>query len=208
MRVLEKDTNQRANLDFSKQEEASPAEKNEKDLPLKVVMIVAFKDFRDEEYFVTKEVLENNGVEVYTASSQRGVAIGAEGGEAEVDLLVSEVVPNINIFDAVIFAGGPGTLKYLDNETSYNLIKETIAEKDMVLAAICISPVILAKTGVLEGKEATVFATGNKSSVNTLEENGAEFVDDKVAKDGNIITANGPEAAKDFGKEILRAISS
>ena len=36
----------------------------------KIAMIVAFKDFRDEEYFVPKEILETAGAEVKTASNK------------------------------------------------------------------------------------------------------------------------------------------
>lgn len=96
-------------------------------------MLIAFKDFRDEEYFVPKEILVKAGAEVKTASSKMGKAMGTDGGQVEVDLTVSEINPAD--FDAVIFVGGPGCLADLDNENSYNLIKETKA-KYKLLAAI------------------------------------------------------------------------
>ena len=52
----------------------------------KAVMIIAFRDFRDKEYFVPKEILEKAGIEVKTASNKKGTAIGADGGDTEVDL--------------------------------------------------------------------------------------------------------------------------
>jgi protease I len=138
---------------------------------------------------------------VKTASSKLGTAIGADGGEAKVELLVNEINPED--FDAVIFTGGPGCLEYLDNENSYQLARKTV-EKGKSLASICISPVVLAKAGVLQGKRATVWTdTLDRSTIKILEENGAIFVDERVVQDGNIITANGPAAAEEFGKQIL-----
>ena len=77
----------------------------------KAAIIIAFRDFRDEEYFVPKEVLEKAGIEALTASNQKGVALGADGGEAKVDLLVSEINPTD--FDAVVLLAGQVVLKTL-----------------------------------------------------------------------------------------------
>lgn len=168
-------------------------------------MIVAFRDFRDVEYFIPKEIFEKAGIEVKTASNKTGVAIGADGGEAKVDLLVSEINPKD--YDAIIFVGGPGALNSLDNETSYELIKQAVSENKIV-AAICISPVILAKSGVLKGKKATVWSSlFDKSPINTLKEHGANYEGKSIVRDGKIITANGPNAAEEFGKEILKALT-
>ena len=57
----------------------------------KIAMIIAFRDFRDEEYFVPKDILKGAGVEIKTVSTQEGTAIGADGGEVEIDLLISEI---------------------------------------------------------------------------------------------------------------------
>jgi len=170
----------------------------------KVVIIVASENFRDEEYLTPKEVLEDRGVEVKTVSNKLGIAKGSGGATTKVDLLVKDVNPNN--FDAVVFIGGPGALQNLDNEISYNLVKATI-EQGKILAAICISPVILAKAGVLSGKEATVWSSPeDREPVKILEENGAKYVGKKVAIDNKIITANGPLAAQEFGEAIIKAI--
>lgn len=167
----------------------------------KVVMIIAFRDFRDEEYFVSKEVLETAEVQVKTASNKIGKAIGADGGEVDVNYLVSELKPSD--FDAIIFIGGAGTLTNLDNEDSYRVAKETISQ-NKILAAICISPVILAKAGVLNGKKATVWSSSfDKSAIEVLEDNGAVFQNEFVVIDGKIITGNGPTASKKFGEAIV-----
>jgi protease I len=171
----------------------------------KIVIIIAFKDFRDEEYFVPKQIFLAAGADVKTASNQRGIAVGADGGEVKIDLLVSKI--NISSFDAVVFIGGPGALKYLDNEDSYKIAKETISQ-GKVLAAICISPIILAKAGVLSGKKATVWSSPmDKGPIKILEENGAIYQDQPVVIDGKIITGAGPTAAEEFGVKIVELLT-
>ena len=193
----------------------------------KIAMIIAFRDFRDEEYFVPKDILEGAGVEIKTVSTQEGTAIGADGGEVEIDLLISEIniaefadlqadlqsksshdsIQSISSFDAVVFIGGPGALKYLDNEDFYKLARETIAQ-DKVLAAICISPVILAKAGVLEEKRATVWSSPmDREPVRTLKDYGAVYQDAPVVIDGKVITGNGPAAAKRFAEAIVMLLT-
>lgn len=172
----------------------------------KVAIIVAFKDFRDEEYFVPKRILEEAGVKITTVSTSLGTAVGADGGETESSFLLENL--KSEDFDAIVFIGGPGCLKYLDNENSYRAARETISQ-DKVLAAICISPVILAKAGVLSGKKATVWSSPlDKSPIKILEENGAIYQDESVVVDGKIITALGPIAAKEFGKVIVGLLTS
>lgn len=170
----------------------------------KIVMIIAFRDFRDEEYFVPREILKKVGVEIKTASNKKGVAVGADGGEVNVDLLISEI--DVADFDAIIFVGGPGCLSALDNEYSYRIIREAVSQ-DKILAAICISPVILAKAGVLKGKKATVWTSPlDKNGMEILQKEGAIYQEEPVVVDGKIITANGPQSAKLFGEKILEVI--
>lgn len=170
----------------------------------RAVIIIASENFRDEEYFGSREVLENRGVELRTASNKSGIAVGTEGGEVKIDLLVSDI--KANDFDAIIFIGGPGALQNLDNEFSYNLVKTAIEQKK-ILAAICITPVILAKAGALKDKEATVWSSSSdQSSIDILRHNGVKYINKDVVVDGKIITANGPLAAKSFGEKIAEVL--
>ena len=93
----------------------------------KVAIIMAFKDFRDAEYFVPKEILEKAGARVTSVSTQKGKAIGADGGDVEINLTLEEL--KIVDFDGIVFIGGPGALKDLDNEKSYNLNKRNSIPK-------------------------------------------------------------------------------
>jgi len=169
-----------------------------------IAIIVALRDFRDVEYFVPREILEEAGAEIKTVSTKLGTAIGADGGDTEVNLLLRDLNPAD--FDAIVFIGGPGCLQYLDNEDSYRVAKETV-EQNKILGSICISPMILAKAGVLVGKRATVwFNPMNKEPIRALERAQAVYEDKPVVVDGKLVTANGPGAAREFGEAITKVL--
>ncbi len=170
----------------------------------RVAMIIAFRDFRDEEYFETKEILEKAGAEVITVSDSTGKAIGKFGGEAEVDISLGEL--RVEEFDAILFIGGPGALAHLDNEISYKIAKGAL-EEGRVLGAICVAPTILAKANVLRQRRATVWTSiADQSTVRILEKQGAQYLPAAVVVDEKIVTANGPAAAKEFGQKIVELL--
>lgn len=172
----------------------------------KIAIIVAFRDYRDVEYFIPRDILINAGAKVVTVSTEPGIAIGTEGGEAKIDLTL-DYLGKMDIFDGIVFIGGPGAVRYLDNERSYKIAQKTV-EVDKVLAAICISPSILAKAGVLKGKKATVWSAPlDKSAIMILEDNGAIFKEQAVVVDGKIVTAKGPSAAKEFGQSLVKVLT-
>lgn len=168
-------------------------------------MVLASEGFRDEEFFVPAEILENSGFEFVVASDKKGKAKGDDGGEVEVDLTLEEI--EAEEFAGIAFIGGPGALKHLDNENSYEAAKK-FKKEDKIVAAICIAPVILAKAGLLQNKKATVWTNPlDKSGQKEIEAEGAKFVDKKALKDGGVITACGPEGAKLFGEKVAEAVS-
>ncbi len=173
----------------------------------KIVMIIAPDNFRDEELFVPKEYLEGKGAEVTVASTKKGTCTGALGGTVEAEKTLGEV--NIGEYDAVMFIGGGGTPIIRAEERALEIAMGT-AKNGKVIAAICWAPTTLAKAGVLEGKNATVWV-GNDTEYGigtdkVLEKYGATYVDKPVVVDGKIVTAVGPSAAKEFAKEIEKLL--
>lgn len=182
----------------------SPSSTITKTMEKKILMVVAFKNFKDEEYFVTKEVLEKADYLIETTSSQEGIALGTEGGEAIITILPEEIDPQN--YTAIVFVGGLGMEKELDNQEFQKLAQEFV-KTDKIVAAICIAPALLAKTGVLTNKTATVWSSIlDKSAVQILKNNGAIYEDQSVVQDGKIITANGPDAAQEFGETIINLL--
>ena len=165
----------------------------------KVVMIIAENGFRDEELLQPREILEKQGFEVKVASTNLSQAKGMLGAKVKPDILVSDI--NVKDFNAIVFVGGVGASQYWDDSMAHKLAQDAI-NANKIVAAICIAPVTLAKAGVLAGKRATVWS----SEAGQLKGAGANYTGEAVEKDGNIITASGPSAAKEFGEELVKAL--
>lgn len=165
----------------------------------KIAMVIAHDGFRDEEYWVPKEIFEQRGIEVITVSSATTPANSKFNKSTTVDKNIGDI--KAEDIDVLLFVGGPGTNEYFHNLIAHKLAKD-ISNQNKLLTAICIAPVILAHAGLLQGKQATVFSTGEEA----LLEGGAAYTAEKVTEDGNIITANGPESAKQFAEAIIERL--
>ncbi len=165
-----------------------------------VLFVISAGNFRDEEYFEPKRILEAAGYKVVTASSDIGDFNGKLGGVAHVDFLFSEVYALD--YDAMVIIGGSGIVALWDDWRIHELAK-IFVEKELKVCAICSAPVILARAGILNGKRATCF----EKDSHELEHNGANYTGNTTEVDGNIITANGAEASREFGEVILKELS-
>lgn len=165
----------------------------------KIVMIIAPQNFRDEELLQPKNILTENGAEVKVACASLETAKGMLGAEVKPDMLVSEIKPED--WDAIILIGGTGASQYWDDSSIHSMLNQAVRQNKIV-GAICIAPVTLANAGILSGKKATVFS----SETQKLTNKGAECTGKDVERDGNIITASGPPAAKEFGNAIAQAL--
>jgi protease I len=165
----------------------------------KVLMVIAPTMFRDEEYAIPREILIKAGADVITASTDPGTCTGKLGAKAEATLALDAADPDD--YDAVLFVGGAGASVFFDDPAAHKLAKHAL-EDMRVVGAICIAPSILAHAGLLEGKRATAF----RSQERDLLEHGALWTGDPVTVSGRIITANGPEAARDFGVAVAHAL--
>ncbi|UCH89694.1 MAG: DJ-1/PfpI family protein [Thermoplasmata archaeon] len=169
----------------------------------KALMIIAPKNFRDEELFHTKEEIEKAGGAVTIASTTVGQATGMFGATANPNITIDSA--NVDEYDVIIFVGGGGSEIYFENPRALQIARDAYS-KNKLVTAICIAPSILANAKLLQGRSATVWA-GDKKYVGILERNGAKFTGKSVQVDGRIITANGPEAARKFGATIVKNLS-
>jgi protease I len=165
----------------------------------KILMIIAPKDFRDEELLIPKKAFEEKGFKVEIASKTPKEALGMLGAKVKPDLTLKEV--KVEEYKAIVFVGGAGTPVYFDDPEALRIAREAFL-KNKVLGAICLAPGILARADVLKGKRATVWPSEEK----TLKERGAIYTGKAVEVDGLIVTANGPQAAQDFAKALLELL--
>ena len=168
----------------------------------KIVMIIAHEGFRDEELSVPLDIFKKYGANVKVASSSLETAKGKLGMKIKPDILYTDI--NARDFDAVIFVGGPGGSQYLDDARAHSVAKDTVAG-GKVLGAICMASTILSKAGVLEGKKVTVFPS--EEDIQIVKEGGAQYTAANVETDGRLVTADGPQSADKFAREITKLLA-
>jgi protease I len=168
-----------------------------------VLAVIAPRNFRDEELFEPRAALEARGARVTVASTARGQATGMLGGHADARLTIDEA--HAADYDAILVVGGMGSPQHLwDSAPLHGLLRDAYAQGKTV-ASICLSGAVLANAGLLEGKRATVYRTDK--SLAALKAGGATFVAEPVVRDGQIVTADGPHAAKAFAAAIAERMA-
>ena len=170
-----------------------------------ILLIIASYGFQPMEYSDTKQVLEQANITVKIASDKPGIATASDNKfKIPVDFTLDQVKPSN--FDGIFIIGGPGTLKYLDNSKVYKIMQIIAKSPTKLWGAICISPRILAHANLLDGRTVTGWDDDHKLA-NILKNAGANYINTSVVIDHDLITANGPKAAKEFGTAIVKALN-
>ena len=169
----------------------------------KILFVIAPENFRDEELFEPLQVMEIKGAKTTIASTKTGTARGKMGGTVEIGLNVKDC--HSRDYDAIAFVGGNGVeqFKLYENSDVLRLARE-FSNAGKPTCAICIAPRILAAAGVIKGKKATCFP--DPESIAMVKQSGAHYSTEHMVVDGNVITADGPKAAQDFGLKIAEAL--
>lgn len=104
-------------------------------------------------------------------------------------------------FDAVIVPGGWAP-DYMRRHKAMVALVRDAAAAGKVVAAICHAGWMLASAGVLRGRKATCFF----AIADDIRNAGAEYVDQEVVVDGNLITSRVPDDLPAFLRAILAAL--
>lgn len=167
-----------------------------------VVMVIAPQNFRDEELLVPKQVLEEAGFGTVVASTRMGEARGMLGATVSVEAVLDDIDPTQ--YEGMVIVGGSGSREHLWENTRLHQLAREFHSMDKTVGAICLSPVVLARAGLLDGRRATVFA--DAEAISELEKGGASYVQKPVVVSRGVITAEGPKAAREFGAELVRSL--
>lgn len=165
-----------------------------------ILMVIAPKNFRDEELQEPREIFTNARANVTIASREVDSASGMLGATVMVDKHLAEIDPKE--YDAIVFIGGSGASAYFKDKVVLNLAKDAYSE-GKIIGAICIAPSILANAGLLEDKKATAYP----SQEGNLRGKGAMYTGTGIERDGRIITGKGPTVASEFGQKVAEVLS-
>ena len=157
--------------------------------------------FEEIEGLAPVDILRRGGVDIKTVSitgsewveTSHGVTIKAD--------LKFEDIQSFEDADMLLLPGGmPGSSHLNEHEgVRQALIAQHKAGKR--IGAICAAPMVLASTGILEGKKATCYPGMENGLLS------AKVSYDPVVIDGNIITSRGMGTVNDFALEIIRYLA-
>lgn len=169
----------------------------------KVLMVVPHTQFRDEEFLEPKKILEDEGAAVVVASTTAGMCRGMMGAAVESTISVGDA--RADDYNALVICGGTSVPDVFWNDKKLQELASAMSAAGKVVAAICLSTVVLAKAKLLTGRTATVYFL--PEAIEELKTGGATYVKDTLVVHNNIIMAEGPPESHRFGQAISTALA-
>ena len=123
-----------------------------------------------------------------TITASRGVVLVA-------DTMWSEIQPET--FDAIVMPGGAGGTEAMTNCPELLAAVRQFMESGKLVAAVCAGPLALQAAGILDGRNVTCHpAVAGKLTQATR-------FPDRVVRDGNLITSQGPGTSFEFALAVI-----
>jgi protease I len=172
----------------------------------KKVAIIATDGFEESELLSPKEALEKEGAIADVVAPKEGTIRAWHeknwGAEVRVDRSIKGL--NADEYDAVVLPGGVINADHLRmNEDAVRLVQEFF-DAGKPIAAICHGPWTLIETGELEGRRLTSWPSLKTDVMNA----GAEWADEEVLEDENLVTSRKPADLPAFNAKIIEVIAS
>ncbi len=153
--------------------------------------------FEDSEFEYPYEKVREAGHEAVIVGLEAGKSVtGKNGSTVTVEKSIDDVSPSE--FDALVIPGGYSPDKIRVSPGMVELTK-TIHDAGKPLAVICHAGWLLAEADLLRGR----VVTSSPKIKTDLKNAGAQWVDQEVVEDGNLITSRKPEDLEAFTKTFL-----
>jgi len=167
----------------------------------KRVAILAEEDFEDSELIEPMRALKGTSARVLIVGSGSQETYRGKRGSAtaRVDATADKV--KAEDFDAVIVPGGYAPDKMRLHQSMIDLIRKA-HDLGKVVAAICHGPQLLISAEIVKGRRVTSWP----SIALDLRNAGADWVDEPVVQDENLITSRKPADLPRFNKAIIKAL--
>jgi protease I len=168
------------------------------------ILIMATDGFEEGELFAPRAMLIDRGAEVRLASPRprpiQATVHDDPGRTIRPDLTIADV--EVAEFDALVLPGGVINPDALRTDPQAVALVQAFVAAGKPVAAICHGPWLLIEADVLRGRR----ATGWRSIRTALRNAGAELSDERVVRDGTLITAQAPEDVAAFTEALIAAI--
>lgn len=167
----------------------------------KVAILVADL-FEDSELFYPYYRLQEEGYEIDLVGEKKDITYKGKNGTTAVSTIASLDI-SANDYDAVVIPGGYSPDHMRRCAETVQFVRE-MDQQNKPIAAICHGPWMMASSCELKGRTVTGFFSIKDDLVNA----GANYVDQDVVMDGNLITSRTPKDLPVFVKAIINATKS
>ncbi|MEH1933903.1 MAG: DJ-1/PfpI/YhbO family deglycase/protease [Nostoc sp.] len=167
----------------------------------KKVAILIEQGVEDAEFTVPYNGLKQAGFEVIVLGSRMNEKYKGKQGKLSVQADGTTTEAIAAEFDAVVIPGGMAPDKMRRNPNTVSFVQDAIQQGKLV-AAVCHGPQVLIEGDLLKGKQVTGFSAIAKDIVNA----GANYLDESLVVDGNLITSREPGDLAIFTTAILNRL--
>jgi protease I len=153
----------------------------------KRIAVLIENGVEDDEFQIPYKALQMAGFEVVVLGSRMNENYAGKQGKVSIKPDATTTEAMASQFDGVVIPGGmaPDTMR--TNPNTVRFVQEMMAQGKLV-AAVCHGPQVLIEGDLLKNKTATGFLAIRKDMINA----GANYVNEPVVIDGNLITSRQP----------------
>ena len=151
--------------------------------------------FEETEAIAPLDLLRRAGVEVATVGLNGKVIYGSHKIGVEADIEIGDL--DLTTMEGIILPGGLGGVASIRACQSAMDAIRFAWDRNMLTAAICAGPTVLADLGITDGKNATCYPGCETQMGN------ANMVEAAAVTDGNLITGTSAGCAVPFGLALI-----
>ena len=179
----------------------------------KNVLVLLAEGFEEVEAVTPIDYLRRSGIKVTTAAIGKSFAVSGSHGiqlsaDTSLDILLKEGKLKAQLWDGVVLPGGlPGADNLAASKQTGAFLSE-MAKAGKLISAICASPArVLSPLGLLKGKKFTCYP-GEEEKVTSPSSAsyGAQWKNDRVVVDGDLITSRSAGTAGEFASAIIERL--
>ena len=154
--------------------------------------------FEDSEFRVPYDRVKESGHEAVIIGLEPNKKLAGKKGKETITTEVGIDSVSPDEFDALVIPGGysPDKIRVDEGMVAFT---RAIGMSNKPVAAICHAGWMLAEADLLKGKTVTSWPSLRTDLINA----GAEWVDQELVEDGNIITSRKPDDLEAFTKALL-----
>jgi protease I len=167
----------------------------------KRIAILVEEDFEDSELAEPLRAMKDAGARVVIVGSGSKPSYKGKHSRARITADTTADRVKAEDFDAIIVPGGYAPDKMRLHQPMIDLVRKAY-DAGKVIAAVCHGPQLLISADIVRGRRVTSWP----SVAVDLKNAGANWVDEPVVRDGNIITSRKPADLPRFDKAIIEAL--